>query len=94
MSAIRCSDWSFSAFQQSQLRRFFCLFQVNAKDIYENTALHEAANYERVAAVEMLLKNGADTKSLNEDAKTPLDLAKQWNSEKYRRIVDILKAYE
>lgn len=63
-------------------------------DVYLNSPLHEAANAGKVAVVEVLLKNEADTKLLNDDGKTPLDLAKQWSAEYYRRIVDILKAYE
>lgn len=60
----------------------------------ENTALHLASNDGNVKAVEVLLKHGADAKLLNDDAQTPLDLAKNWHNEKNTRIVDILSAHE
>lgn len=60
----------------------------------ENTALHVAANAGKEKAVEVLLKHGADTKALNDEGKTPLDLAKNWHTAKYERIADMLSAHE
>ena len=50
---------------------------VMARDAYDQTPLHFAAEYgEESGVIETLLEAGADPKVINDDGKTPWDLAK------------------
>ncbi len=54
------------------------------------TALHEAALYNRAAVVECLLRHGLDVNAKSDAGKTPLDLAKAGKS---KEAIDILLAH-
>ena len=49
---------------------------VNAKDEYGDTPLHDAAREGDSEAVEILIANGADVNAINNRGKTPLDQVK------------------
>ena len=49
---------------------------VNASDNYKNTPLHIACEEGNPEIVKMLLNAGADRSRLNNEEKTPVDLAK------------------
>jgi ankyrin repeat protein len=61
---------------------------VNAKDDNAdngtgNTPLHFAAEHGSVEVVKFLISKGADAKAKNNDDKTPLDVAKSWDTIEY-----------
>ena len=47
-------------------------YNINAKNMYSDTALHNAARGGCVKAIEMLIANGADPNAQNKDGNTPL----------------------
>jgi len=47
-------------------------YNINAKNMYSDTALHNAARGGCVEAIEMLIANGADPNAQNRDGRTPL----------------------
>ena len=46
---------------------------VNAKDEYGRTPLHNAASQSQMEIAELLIANGADVNAMHDDGKTPLD---------------------
>lgn len=61
---------------------------MNLKNKLGDTALHAAAWKGRTEAVDLLLLNGAETNIVNQEGKTPLDLARD------PEIIDKLTKHE
>ncbi|MGY8713552.1 MAG: ankyrin repeat domain-containing protein, partial [Verrucomicrobiia bacterium] len=60
---------------------------VNARDLIENTPLHDAAGAGHREIVALLNSKGADLNARNKDGETPIDLAAEWQQE----TVDLLR---
>ena len=72
----------FDSFSNSKDGKTNLLKVINAKDDKGNTALMWAAFYGYEEVVEMLLKNGADTKLINDKGETAIDFAKmKWGKD-------------
>ena len=65
----------------SQFLSFIPSSDVNAKDTFGKTPLHNAILGKHVTIVDLLLKSGADVKCLDERGDTPLHNAVRVNSE-------------
>ena len=64
-----------------QFLSFIPCADVNAKDTFGKTPLHNAILAKHVTIVELLLKSGADVKCLDERGDTPLHNAVRVDSE-------------
>uniref|UniRef100_A0ABD2WPP2 Uncharacterized protein n=1 Tax=Trichogramma kaykai TaxID=54128 RepID=A0ABD2WPP2_9HYME len=59
------------------------LVQIDARDKLGNTPLHYALKYARHERVELLLRNGADPNSVNEEGLTPLHAVAKTDNDRY-----------
>jgi ankyrin repeat protein len=64
---------------------------INAKDKYDQNALHHAVIYGQLRTMQLLISLGANFNVKNYDAKTPLQLAQEENK---KEIVEFLKEVE
>ncbi|KAA8571543.1 hypothetical protein EYC84_001543 [Monilinia fructicola] len=66
---------------------------IEAKDRYEETALHKAVKVDREDSVQILLEAGADLQAKNFEGMTALDLAKELeHTGPNLKIIDLLTA--
>ena len=56
-------------------------YNVNSKDQYGNTALHEAVRHNYVPIIKLLLKYGANINVKNKFGETPLSLSREYDAD-------------
>ena len=56
-------------------------FNVNYKDKYGNTLLHEAVRHNYVPIIKLLLKYGANINTKNKFGETPLSLSREYDAD-------------
>ena len=60
---------------------------INAEDMWSNTALHKAVQKQHLKPVKILIRNGGKLEE-NDESKTPLDIAR---SHKNKKIIKVLE---
>ena len=62
---------------------------IDARDIHGRTALYASCVNNKPSIVKLLLDEGADPTNADNDGRTPLDIARQCNSQESIRLVEV-----